>query len=180
MTAEVPAAREPEVWTRVEAIVELRTALLDLCGEGRSMCRVAAERGIFCRGFGRWPEREFHERWKLLIGVSTHLSRAQMERLADIWQLGEQLQHRVALICDAQTMFPGACRGWDEFSNADLARFCGEILERPVVVTDGQPIASEIAPERPNVLDTDWRAGVSFDTNGSRSTRCLELRRSAP
>ena len=136
MTARDPVSLEPEVWTRAEAIVRLRSALLDLCGQGRSMCRVAAERGIFCRGFGRWPEREFRERWKLLIGVSTHLSRAQMERLADIWQLGEQLEHRVALICDAQTTSPGACRGWDEFSNADLTRFCAEILGRSVTVAD--------------------------------------------
>ena len=98
------------------------------------MCRVAAERGIFCRGFGRWPEREFHERWKRLLGVSTHLNRSQIERLADIWQLSEQLRHRVPLACDAQTLSPGACRGWDEFSNADLSRFCKEIMGRDVTV----------------------------------------------
>lgn len=101
------------------------------------MCRVAAERGIFCRGFGRWPEREFHERWKRLLGVSTHLNRSQIERLADIWQLSEQLRHRVPLACDAQTLSPGACRGWDEFSNADLSRFCKEIMGRNVTVADG-------------------------------------------
>ena len=132
----VAAVSEPESWTRAEAITRLRTALVDLCGDGRSMCRVAAESGIFCRGFGRWPEREFHERWKPLIGVSTHLSRPQMERLADIWQLSEQLRHHVALACDAQALCPGACRGWNEFSNSDLARFCKETLGRSVVVTE--------------------------------------------
>ncbi len=136
MTADSATVPRPEAWTRAEAIVRLRAALLELCGEGRSMCRVAAERGIFCRGFGRWPEREFHERWKPLIGVSTHLSRTQMERLADLWQLSEQLLHNEALACDAQAACPGACRGWGEFDDSDLARFCREILGRRVTISD--------------------------------------------
>ncbi len=148
---------EPESWTRAEAIDRLRAEFQQLCGDSRSMCRVAAERGIFCRGFGRWPEREFHERWKGLLGVSTHLTRVQIERLADIWQLSEQVRHHVSLACDAQALCPGACRGWNEFSNADLGRFCKESLGRSVVVADfaageGDMISlyqDELGPRKP-------------------------------
>jgi len=176
-----PSAATPrEVWTRVEAIASLREALVKLCGDGRSMCQAAAENAIFCRGFRQWPEREFHDLWKPLIGVSTHLTRTQMERFADLWQLSEQVRQGLRLACDAQVVHSGVCRGWDEFSNVDLARFCGEILGRDVLVSDGQPIVIESSPERTNVLDTNRGSGVSFDTNGSESTRRPEVRRSAP
>jgi len=126
----------PVVWGRKEAIELLRGPLTRLCGPEHSLCKVAAERGIFCRGFRRWDDSAFHKRWKMSLGSSTHLTRRQMEQLADIWQLAEQLRHRVGLACDAQAIAPGACRGWDEFSNESLARFCDEILGLNVVVTE--------------------------------------------
>ncbi len=95
------------------------------------MCRAAAEEGIFCRGFRRLPEREFHDRWKGQLGVSTHLTRSQMEELADLWQRSEQLHRREALICDSQTVCPVACAGWNEFTDEDLERFCRELLGAP-------------------------------------------------
>jgi hypothetical protein len=98
------------------------------------MCEVAAERGVFCRGFQRWHDEEFHRRWKPVLGESTHLSRAQMERLANLWQLVEQARCGVTLACDAQTVAGRPCRGWDEFSEVTLARFCSEILGRNVAV----------------------------------------------
>jgi hypothetical protein len=126
---------EPEVWSRQIAIDRLRESLRRLTDEEHSICQVAAERGIFCHGFRRWPASEFDRRWKNAIGRSTHLSRAQMEELANVWQLAEQIRCRVALACDAQTTARSGCRGWDEFSNADLARYCGDILGENVVVT---------------------------------------------
>jgi hypothetical protein len=123
-----------EVWTRAEAIERLRRALQTLRDDGRSTCEVAAERGIFCLGFRRWPASEFDRRWRRALGRSTHLSREQMERLANIWQLAEQIRCRVALACDIEATERTACRGWEEFSDADLARYCGDILGRDVVV----------------------------------------------
>ncbi|HEY7113615.1 MAG TPA: hypothetical protein VIA45_11845 [Thermoanaerobaculia bacterium] len=125
---------DAEVWTRPEAIGELRRALGRLADDEHSLCQVAAERGIFCRGFSRWPDSEFDRRFRYALGRSTHLSRAQMEELANVWQLAEQLRCRVALACDAQTASRNACRGWDEFSNADLERYCSDLLGRNVVV----------------------------------------------
>lgn len=122
------------VWTRRQAIAGLRAALLELTDDEHSMCQVAAERGIFCMGFRRWNGSEFDRRWRGAIGRSTHLSRAQMEEFANLWQLAEQIRCRVSLACDAQRGNRSACRGWDEFSNAEVARYCSDILGKDVVV----------------------------------------------
>ena len=119
---------EPETWTREEAISRLRVALQKLTDDEHSICQIAAERGIFCHGFQRWPASEFDRRWRGALGRSTHLSRTQMEELANIWQLAEQIRCRVGFACDAQRNGAGGCRGWEEFSDADLARHCGEVL----------------------------------------------------
>jgi hypothetical protein len=130
----VSSVAETEIWPRREAIARLREALLRFTNEEHSMCQVAAERGVFCHGFRRWNAAEFDRRWRMSIGRSTHLSRAQMEEVANIWQLAEQIRQRVALACDTKTPGQPTCRGWDEFSNADISRFCADILGRSVVV----------------------------------------------
>lgn len=124
------------VWHRDEAISHLRASLLRMTDEEHSLCQVAAERGVFCRGFHRWTEAEFDRQWRGYIGRSTHLSRAQMEEYANLWQLAEQLRRRVSLACDAQTSAHGPCRGWNEFSNAALARFCSDVLGENVEVVE--------------------------------------------
>lgn len=128
------AAGAAETWTRARAVEKLRDGLRRLVDDDHSLCRVAAERGIFCRGFARWPDSEFDRRFRGALGRSTHLTRVQMEALADVWQLAEQIRCRVTLACDAQGASHGACRGWDEFSNADLQRYCVDILGLDVVV----------------------------------------------
>ena len=119
---------DAQVWPRAEAISHLRGELLAMTDEDHSLCQVAAERRIFCNGFRRWNDAEFDRVWKRFIGRSTHLSRAQMEEYANLWELAEQVRRRVSLACDAQTASCGPCRGWNEFSNADLARFCNDVL----------------------------------------------------
>lgn len=119
----VPAGR-----TREEAVALLREQLTRLTHGEHSICRVAAERGIFCRGFRRWNDHEFHDRWKATLGVSTHLTRPQMEELADLWQQGEQLRHGVALACDAPASSRAACRGWAEFTNLEIQGFLYDLI----------------------------------------------------
>ena len=125
-----------EVWTRPEAVARLRAGLLALTDEEHSICQVAAQRGIFCHGFRRWNASEFDRRWRGAIGRSTHLTRAQMEEFANLWQLAEQIRQRVALACDTGKQVGGSCRGWDEFSNADLSRFCADVLGKNVEVVE--------------------------------------------
>lgn len=118
----------PAGWTRNEAIACLRSRLMRLTDGEHSICKVAADRGIFCRGFRRWNDREFHDRFKATLGVSTHLTRPQMEELADLWQLSEQLSQGIALICDAPAAARAACRGWDEFTDVELQGFGCEMI----------------------------------------------------
>lgn len=118
----------PAGWTRGEAIERLRSRLIRLGDGEHSICKVAADRGIFCRGFRRWNDREFHDRFKGTLGVSTHLTRPQMEELADLWQLSEQLSQGLALTCDAPCTTGAACRGWDEFTDAEIQSFCCEMI----------------------------------------------------
>lgn len=125
------------VWSRGEAISRLRERLIPMTDEDHSLCQVASEQGIFCRGFRRWNACEFDRRWRDHIGRSTHLSRAQMERYANLWQLGEQVRHRVPLACDAvQNSGHLPCRGWNEFSNDEIARFCVDVLGQNIEVIE--------------------------------------------
>ena len=121
---------------RDEAISHLRSSLVRMTDQEHSLCQVAADLGIFCRGFRRWNEAEFDRHWRKSIGRSTHLSRRQMEEYANLWQLAEQVRRRVSLACDAQTISGGPCRGWSEFSNAELARFCNDVLGENVDVVE--------------------------------------------
>jgi hypothetical protein len=136
--------RRPQTWTRDEAISRLREGLLKLSDGERSLCTVAAELGVFCRGFRRWTDDAFLRGWTRALGRSTHLSRPQMERLADLWLLSEQLRLRVPCACDLAAAGGGVCRGWNGFSNADLERCCDEILGKNVAVTEPDRIAQTV------------------------------------
>jgi hypothetical protein len=136
--------RRPQTWTRDEAISRLREGLLKLSDGERSLCTVAAELGVFCRGFRRWTDDAFSRGWTPALGRSTHLSRLQMERLADLWLLTEQLRLRVPCACDLAAAGGGPCRGWNGFSNADLERCCDDILGKNVAVTEPDRIAQTI------------------------------------
>lgn len=125
-----------EIWSRAEALSRLRAHLLEFVDPENSLCRVAAEKGIFCRGFRRWSDPEFDRRWRSCIGRSTHLSRPQMEEYANLWQLTEQAAHRATLTCDAAAAGRGACRGWNEFSNEVVAQFCSDLLGMNVEVVE--------------------------------------------
>jgi hypothetical protein len=55
-----------------------------------------------------------------------------MEEFANIWQLAEQIRCGVTLACDAQSLDNRTCRGWSQFSNAGLSRFCSDVLGKNV------------------------------------------------
>ncbi len=140
---EAAAGADCEIWTRQTAIARLREALLALSDGEHSMCSVAAELGVFCRGFRQWNDDEFLRRWTRIIGQSSHLTRAQMERLADLWQLCEQVRTGARIACDLAGPGTTACRGWSGFSNAYLERCCDELLGRNVVVVETNKIAQK-------------------------------------
>ena len=93
-----------------------------------SMCQVATEKGIYCRGFRRLSDEVFRERHDWLVHRNPGASRAEIEDLANKWQLARQIVDRVPLSCDAQLREHDTCDGWNEFTNQDLERFCREIV----------------------------------------------------
>ena len=124
----------PKTLERDQAIRALRHYLLKLTDEDTSVCQVAAKKGIFCGGFHRYTDEQFREHYANLVARRPGLTRKQLEYLANQWQLARQLVDNVRFACDAQAMEHDTCKGWDEFSNEDLARFCRDILGAEVSV----------------------------------------------
>ncbi len=63
----------------------------------------------------------------------------QRSLASGLWKLADpkiSLASLASLACDAQTAAGGPCRGWNEFSNADLARFCNDVLGANVEVIE--------------------------------------------
>ena len=139
----LPSHPGPKVISRTEAIGRLRQHLKSLTDDEHSMCQVAARKGIFCRGFSRWSDAELRKRFAGLVAKRPGLNRWQLEELANRWELARQVVDKVALACDAQTLEHDTCKGWDDFSNEELDRFCADLLALDVVVTEnGEPIST--------------------------------------
>ena len=115
---------------RSEAIEALRDVLLRMVDEQSSLCRVAAWRELFCHGFSQWSQAELERRFPTIAPRSTHFARAHQEQLVNDAQLHRQDVHARKLPCDVEHGCDAPCRGWQEFSDRDLARFhrelCGE------------------------------------------------------
>lgn len=125
---------------RTQVIDALREALL-AAGDGEhSICRVASEKDLFCRGFAQWKLHELKARYPQITRSRKHPTRAEMEDLADRWQLARQLATGEELSCDVQ-VHEGprqTCRGWDEFGNEELERFHLELCGEAVRIADGE------------------------------------------
>jgi hypothetical protein len=121
--------------TREAAVARIRTRLIAMKEEGKSMCLIAAEKNVLCRGFHRDTTDELRWRYVHEIPNAQDLSRSELEQLANAWQIERQVQEKRLLCCDVQYMFYETCRGWDDFTNDDLARFCLELTGEEVLVT---------------------------------------------
>lgn len=134
------------VLSRGQAITKLRNHLVSLTDDDHSICAVAARKGIFCHGFARWNDAELRKRFAGLVKLRPDVNRWQLENLGNTWELARQVVNRVSLACDAQTVEHDTCRGWDEFSNDELARFCSELLGLNCAVTEtGDETAPAVA-----------------------------------
>jgi hypothetical protein len=120
---------------REAAISRLRRRLLELTGNEKSVCQVAAEWGILCGGFARYSDQELREAYRDLVRRNPSISRPALERAANEWQLERQADVGTLVSCDTQQMFYETCRGWDDFTNAQLTQFCSQLLGDEVMVT---------------------------------------------
>ena len=98
------------------------------------MCRVAADRGIFCRGFNQFSEDELRQRYWWIVRRRPSLTREQLEQIANDWQLTQQEVKDVPVACDVQARLHDTCRGWDDFSNDQLAQVYQQLTGETVLV----------------------------------------------
>lgn len=112
--------------TRSEIIDALRDQLNRRAGE-MSICKLAAQTGIFCKGFRHYSDAELKARYDWIAKKNPAASRAELEDIADRWQLAREDVLGVATSCDVQQIEHDACGGWDDFTDEQLARFLSEL-----------------------------------------------------
>ena len=128
------AATKATPVSRTAAITMLRDALTRIAGPDTSICKAAAERGIFCRGFRRDDEAALRARYKWIEERRPGISREDLEDLGDRWQLARQELHQLPTSCDVQAAEHDTCGGWDDFSAEELSRFIFELTRKQVAV----------------------------------------------
>jgi hypothetical protein len=128
------AQSNPEFISRPAVIAALREELNRRAGE-MSICRLAAQTGIFCKGFHRYSDAELKERYGWISKKNPDVPREELEQIADRWQLARQEVVGARTSCDVQQIEHDACGGWDDFGDDQLARFLLELTGRTVVVS---------------------------------------------
>ncbi len=124
--------------SRNDLIERLRSVLRQFADEETSICKAAAERGIFCRGFTRYSDGQLQHRYNWIVRKRPGMSRPELEQIANYWQLAQQQVHGLGFACDVQTRLHDTCGGWDDFTNDELANFYADLTGRQVVVHDVQ------------------------------------------
>jgi hypothetical protein len=120
--------------SRTEAINALRRAYAKRLDADTSMCRYAAEHGVFCGGFRRFGDGELRRRFPWIWAKDPQMPREELEELGNRWQLARQEVGDAPIACDVQTEEHDLCNGWDDFSNDQLANFYEEAFKKAVVV----------------------------------------------
>jgi uncharacterized protein YbjT (DUF2867 family) len=116
-----------EPLSREALIARLREKLIEAAGDD-SVCRMAAERGIYCKGFCRYDDAELRERYSWIDDRRPGLTREDLERIANDWQLAQQEVFDLPTACDVQAKVHDTCRGWQDFTTEQLAAFYEELI----------------------------------------------------
>jgi hypothetical protein len=126
---------KPKPLSRAEVINLLRQELVKRADGEKSVCRVAADEGIFCRGFARYTDLELRRRYEWIVRRNPKMTREELEEIADRWQMARQEVEDSPLACDVQQKVHDTCRGWDDFNNEELSRFYYEMTGKEILVT---------------------------------------------
>ena len=121
--------------TRAQAIRSIRRTLLEMTDDDHSMCRVASEKGIYCRGFRQLTDEQMRQKYEWMLRRKPDMSRVELEELANRWQLARQLVDQVPISCDAQQIEHDTCSGWDGVTDEDLIRFHRELLSEEIEIS---------------------------------------------
>lgn len=136
--------------TRNEAIDLLRRKCSALVDDEHSLCQVAARAKILCGGFSQWTFGELKQRYDWIVRNRPGITRAELEDLANRWQLARQFCSDTTLACDQQMgeRVHRTCLGWDAFSDEELGQACKELTGEELSVT-------------PDPVDREDEAGVA-------------------
>ena len=130
--------------TRNEAVNVLRRRCIELTDDEHSVCSVAAKLHILCGGFSQYSFGELKDRYDWIVKTrGKRITRAELEDLANRWQLARQMVNDEELSCDNQRsdhVHP-TCKGWDTHSDEDLARFVEELTGEPVSIVTASDVA---------------------------------------
>lgn len=127
----------PQSISRAKAIAVLRhkfLAELEASDGETSMCKLAAERGIFCNGFAQYGDGQLRRVYDWIAKKDATASREDLEELANRWQIARQELREMPLACDVQQREHDTCRGWDDFTNEQLATYVAEVTGKTYLV----------------------------------------------
>ncbi|HEX9160275.1 MAG TPA: hypothetical protein VF980_01105 [Thermoanaerobaculia bacterium] len=128
------SAPKLETITRTELVIRLRNALAKFTDIENSICKVAAERGIFCNGFNQYGDEDLRRRYDWIVKKRPDLNREQLEVIANDWQLAQQEVYELPIACDVQQTVRDTCRGWSDFTNEQLAKFYFQVTGQEVAI----------------------------------------------
>ena len=121
--------------SREELVGRLRSQLSKYTDVETSICKVAAQRGIFCKGFDRYDDEELRRRYSWIADKRPGISREELEVIANDWQLAQQEVYELPFACDVQRKVHDTCRGWNDFTNEQLAKFYFQLTGKEIQVT---------------------------------------------
>lgn len=133
-TARKPAAPAIPVVPRSEAIAQLRSELGRFTDIETSVCKAAADRNVFCSGFKRYTDDQLRQRYSWIVAKRPEMTREELETIANDWQLAQQEVYDLPIACDVQRTVQDTCRGWNDFTNAQLAKFIFQLTGREIEV----------------------------------------------
>jgi hypothetical protein len=121
-----------ETATREDVITRLRSQLMKFTDSENSVCKVAAEQGIFCNGFRRYTDDQLRDRYWWIVRKNPDITRAELETVANDWQLAQQEVFERPMACDVQQRVKDTCRGWNDFTNEQIGRFYFQMTGKEV------------------------------------------------
>jgi hypothetical protein len=124
-----------ETMSREELVGHLRGQLSKYTDIENSICKIAAERGIFCDGFKRYSDDELRRRYSWIADKRPGITREELEEIANDWQLAQQEVYELPFACDVQRKVHDTCRGWNDFTNEQLAKFYYQLTGKEIQVT---------------------------------------------
>jgi hypothetical protein len=99
-----------------------------------SACKLAGEKGIFCRGYARFGDGEMRQKYNWITRRHPDMTREELDKIANLWQLARQEVSNLPIACDVQQQEHDMCRGWDDFTNEQLSGFYLELTGQSIVV----------------------------------------------